>query len=114
MLRILDLPVFLRRKLESTQVSLPYDAVAKIARLPDPRLQKRLVEVLLNGATQREIRDQIQTLTGRPRSSQGKPKRVFSTTHQATVIVQSKTDDLSPTRACAALEEALDKARGEA
>lgn len=40
-----------------------------------------------------------------------KPKKVFSTTHQANVIVQSQTQCLTAKQVVSALEEALDQAR---
>ncbi len=110
MLRILDLPLELRRKVETSQLSLPYDAVTKIARLSDRGQQEHLTDALLNGATARDIRERIKELKGKAEAP--KPKIAFSTRHEATVIVQSMTQrGLSAARCAAALQEALKQAR---
>jgi ParB family chromosome partitioning protein len=58
-LRILDLPAELKRKVETSQLSLSYDALGKIARLDERALQDNLLEALLGGASSREIRERI-------------------------------------------------------
>jgi len=116
MLRVLSLPAELRQKVGSTQLSISYDSIIRIARLDDPRLQRELVEALLGGASQREIRTLINTrqpekhTDGKPsRSSTDapKPKRAFKTEHQAIVVVQSTTSRLTADRVVLALRAAL-------
>jgi ParB family chromosome partitioning protein len=117
MLRILDLPANLRRKVETSQLSIPYDAMAKIARLKDAIEQERLIDALLSGATTRDIREQIGTAAGKGKAAQSpssapKPKRVYHTQHKATVIVQATGRQLSNEQCVNALREALDQAKG--
>lgn len=124
MLRVLSLPADLRAKVGSTQQSIGYDAIIRIARLEDPRLQRELIEALLGGATQREIRTLIETqqpskriVNASAKSEAPKPKRAFKTEHQAIVVVQSTTSRLTPDRVVLALRAALkiayDQAAGE-
>ena len=115
MLRILSLPVELQQRVGSTQLSLPYDAMIRIARQPDAKHQGMLVEELLGGATQRQIRDHIDHIKGKgPAGSDPKPKRVYHTSQKATVIIQSENKQLSQERILAALHEALKQARDAA
>lgn len=114
MLRILDLPVALRRRVETSQLSVPYDAMAKIARLKDATQQARLIEAVLHGATTREIREAIGSAKGKgnadPQGTIAKPKRVYRTTHRATVIVQATGNQLTTQQCIEALREAIKRA----
>jgi len=113
-LRILDLPPDLQRKVATSQLSIPYDAVAGIARLQNNPEQEALIDALLEGATNRAIRERINHLKGRGGApDKAKPKHVYETSHKAMVIVQSMNSTLEPERRVRALEQALDKARGE-
>lgn len=119
MLRILTLPPKLQRKVGSTQLTVGYDTMIRIARLDEPGEQERLVTAVLDGATQREIRDEIDRLKGKPAreassasSGTPKPKRVYHTKYKATVIVQSETSRLSSDQVIDALQEALGRATG--
>jgi ParB family chromosome partitioning protein len=112
-LRILDLPAELKRKVETSQLLLSYDALGKIARLDERDLQDNLLEALLGGATAREIRARIKVAkpgTGEKAKSARKPKRTFRTGHKATVTVQSDTSCLTGDQVVAALQEALEEA----
>ena len=113
-LRILTLPPALQRKLRTSEVSVPYDAVMRIARVQDEADQRGLVKAVLKGATNREIRQQIDAIKGKlsPTTAK-KPKAVYSTNQGATVIVQSLTEELTPEQNVAALQEALRKARNQ-
>jgi ParB family chromosome partitioning protein len=119
MLRILTLPVPLQRKVGSTQLSISYDAMIRIARLEDEAHQRALVEQLLTGATQKEIRQEIDRLKGKPKtgtapSSTPKPKKVYYTKYKATVIVQSQTTRLMSDQVMEALQDAMGQAaKGE-
>jgi ParB family chromosome partitioning protein len=114
MLRILTLPVALQQKVGSTQLSVSYDAMIRIARLEDANHQEQLIEQLLTGATQKEIREEIDRLKGKPAKSASsgspKPKRVYHTKYKATVIVQSQTSRLTSDQTIDALQEALGQA----
>ena len=119
MLRILDLPVPLKAKVASTQLSVSYDSVAEIARVKGEEDQARLIDAVISGATQAHIRDAIRQIKGQPTkdptsgSATPKPKRVYHTTHKATVIVQATTSRLGTDDTVAALKEALDQAIGK-
>jgi len=116
MLRILDLPVPLKMKVASTQLSVSYDSVAGIARLKEPDDQTRLIDSVIAGASQSQIRDEIRQIKGptskRPAdgSTLPKPKRVFHTKFKATIIVQSTTTRLTGDQTLAALKEAVEQA----
>jgi ParB family chromosome partitioning protein len=113
-LRILDLPAELKRKVETSQLLLSYDALGKIARLDERGLQDNLLEALLGGASAREIRARIKVAkpgTDEKAKSARKPKRTFRTGHKATVTVQSETSRLTGDQLIAALQEALEDAR---
>ena len=115
MLRILTLPIPLQQKVGATQLSVAYDAMIRIARLEDLDQQEQLVEMLVGGASGRDIRRHIDTLKGVPRgeketASTPKPKRVYHTKYKATVIVQSTTKQLTQDQVIDALQEALGKA----
>jgi ParB family chromosome partitioning protein len=112
MLRILTLPTALQEKVGSTQLSVGYDAIIRIARLDDPRLQAELIEMLLQGASQADIRERIGQAKGKSRTLHPKPKRAFRTSYKAVVIVQSMTGRLTNDQCIAALAEALDRAKG--
>lgn len=119
MLRILSLPVELQKKVWTSEQSLSYESVIRIARLEDPRQQEQLIESLLNGATHRDIREQIDTFKGKPAkqnaagslpSASPRPKRVFHTRHKASVIVQASGSRLTPDQCVMALKEAVQQA----
>lgn len=113
-LRILDLPEDLQREVWTSKLSIAYDAVARIARLEDPGEQKALITALLDGGTNRDIRDRINGLREMGRfTSRAKPKHVYETSHKAMVIIQSMNSTLEPGRRVLALEETLNLAREE-
>ncbi|HEY7119037.1 MAG TPA: ParB/RepB/Spo0J family partition protein [Tepidisphaeraceae bacterium] len=129
MLRILSLPAELQRKVGTSQLAISYDTMIRIARLDDAKHQADLIAALVDGATNRQIRQRIDALKGRggvvdeataASSKKGKadadpkPKRVYHTKQQATVIVQSENHRLSTDRVIAALQEALRQARKSA
>jgi ParB/RepB/Spo0J family partition protein len=120
MLRILTLPVHLRERVGTSQLSLSWESVARIARVTDDALQEALVDALLAGATHHEIRQRIQARVERPEIGGGKippkatakPKWFIRTAQDASVLVQSESaKPLDSDRTVAALEEALEAAR---
>ena len=115
-LRILTLSADQQRKVATSQLFISYDAVTEIARLEDRELQAALIEELLNGATVRDIRERVKEVKP-PKESRGKPvakpKKVFHTSHGASVIVQSKTSKLPHEQVMEALAEAMEQARQE-
>src|SRR5258706_1847603 len=120
MLRILTLPIPLQRRVGSTQLSVAYYAMIRIAPLEDSVQQEQLVEMLLGGASGKDIRRHIEALkdvaqgaeTGgdKARVAVPKPKRVYRTKYQATVIVQSTTKRITNDQVIDALQEALGRA----
>ena len=119
MLRILSLPVGLQRKVGTSQQSLSYESVIRIARLENDRQQEQLIDALLNGASHRDIREQIDTFKGKPAKESAassssvtspRPKRVFHTRHKASVIVQAMGSRLTPDQCVMALKEAVQQA----
>ena len=118
MLRILTLPPKLQRKVGTSQLSISYDSMIRIARVDDTVEQELLVEALLSGASVRDIREQIDAVKGKGRAlgqketSAPKPKRVYRTQQRATVIVQATGRQLTTQQVIDALREALDQARG--
>jgi hypothetical protein len=71
-----------------------------------------LIEALVGGATQKEIRQQIDTIKGNKKgdTAPAKPKRVYRTAHRATVIVQATGKQLTNQQCLDALREALNQA----
>lgn len=116
MLRILELPAPLLEKLGAPNFSPSSDTVIRIARINDPAFQAQLVESLIHGAPQKEIRALIKTHKDEKAGSKTeptapKPKFVFHTEHGADVIVQSKKARLTLDERIAALQEALRQAK---
>ena len=113
MLGILRIQPDLQEKVRASGLSIAYDSMTKIARVSSPSLQQRLVEDVLHGATNRDIRVKINAAKGESsRTSRDyKPKRVFYTGHHASVIVQSRRKELTAQQARDALEEALAQAQ---
>jgi len=116
MLRILTLPPELQRRVGTSQLSLSYDSMIRIARLDDPAEQERLMEAVLSGASVREVRAHIGSVKGKgngsAQPSAPKPKRVYHTAHRATVIVQATGKQLANEQCIEALREALKQASG--
>lgn len=110
-LRMLDLSDAAKEKVWCTKLSLSADALSRIARVDDPELQSQLVDELLDGTTQGEIRKRIRQ-ADRPHGPKpaSKAKRTFRTRHQAVVTVQSETSRLTGDQLIAALQEALEEA----
>ena len=113
MLRILSVSVELQEKVGCSQHSVSYDSMIRIARLDDQNQQGDLVDALVGGASQKEIRQQIDSIKGTKKAgATPKPKRVYRTAHRATVIVQATGNQLTSQQCVEALREALDQARG--
>jgi ParB family chromosome partitioning protein len=118
MLRILSIPPQLQKKVGTSQLSVSYDSMIRIARLDEPKEQERLIEAVLTGASVRDIREHIGAVKGKGKgkgsqaSAIPKPKRVYRTAHQATVIVQATGKELANRQCIDALREALEQAGG--
>lgn len=110
-LRILDLPEDVRQKVGYTQRPLSVDALTRIARLEDPNLQSRLVDAVIAGGSQTDIRAQIrQARRGRMTTVASYGERRFSARHGIVVTVRSATVRLTDEHVVAALREALGEA----
>lgn len=121
MLKILTLPVELQQKVGTSQLSVSYDAMIRVARVDNAEQQTELVEAIVTGASNRAIRERIDEIKGKPKkdstdssSATPKPKRVFHTNFKATIIVQSTTTRLTGDQTIAALKEALSQASDHA
>ena len=115
MLRILTIPPKLQKKLRSTEVSIPYDAIMRIARIEDEADQSQLIKAVLGGATQREIREQINTIKGKTdttpvSATPKKPKEVYHTDYGFSMILQSESEkNISKKKQIAGLEQVLER-----
>jgi ParB/RepB/Spo0J family partition protein len=114
MLKILSLPVDLQQRVGTSQLSVSYDAMIRVARVNNPAQQTELVDAIVTGASNRTIRERIDEIKGKPKQDVAdapltipKPKRVFHTNFKATIIVQSTTTRLTGDQTIAALKEAL-------
>jgi len=121
MLKILTLPTDLQQELGTSQVSVSYDAIMRVARLEEEGQKRELVTALVSGASSRDVRHRIDAIKGKPKkdsseppSTTPKPKRVFHTNFKATIIVQSTTTRLTGDQTIAALKEALAQASDHA
>lgn len=119
MLKILSLPVDLQQRVGTSQLSVSYDAMIRVARIGNTKQQTELVDAIVTGASNRAIRERIDEIKGKPRPTESvtsvpKPKRVFHTNFKATIIVQSTTTRLTGDQTIAALKEALSQASDHA
>jgi len=85
MLRILTLPPLLQQELRTSEVPVPYDAVMRIARVNDKKQQKQLINDVLEGKSNREIRAKIDAAKG--------PKPQSATEPATKPTPQSKTKE---------------------
>lgn len=107
-LRILDLPEEVRQKVGYTQRPLSVDALTRLARLEDPNLQSHLVDEVLAGSSQTEIRAHIrQARRERMSTTPSNGERCFNARHGIVVTVRSATGSLTDEHVVAALREAL-------
>jgi ParB family chromosome partitioning protein len=116
MLQILRLRRDLRAKVETSQLSLPYDAMINIARLDEEKNQEQLIDDLLNGATNQQIREKIKHLKGTisEPSTPPKPKQVFPTKHGFSLILQSETTEkIAKAKIIAGLKEVLKRLQAD-
>jgi ParB family chromosome partitioning protein len=113
MLRILSLPAGLQEKLRTSEVPVPYDAVMRVARVPEKRIQASLVTDILQGKSNREIRESIRAVKI-PRASSPKPPvhaQHTIATRKATVVIRFNKATASKQDILQALEEALSSLR---
>jgi ParB family chromosome partitioning protein len=59
LLRILTLPPKLQEKLQTSEVSVSYDTVIRLARIKDRKQQEQFTEAALKGASSQEVRRKI-------------------------------------------------------
>ena len=113
MLRILSLPAGIQERVATSPLLVSYDAVAEIARLENPKKQASLIDFLLSGGSAHQVREEIRAEKSGSEmttTSGKKPKYVYSTSHGASVIIQSmNAEELSNDQKVAALQEALAK-----
>lgn len=115
-LKVLSIPASLRRKLETSQVSIPYDAAIQIARLKDPDAQAEMVQALLDGASVREIRSKVSSINGTTSSTSAEKqptKKAVYHHEDVDIIVQGKTKKPTLEQQEAALKSALKEVRAK-
>ena len=76
MLRVLTLPVALQAKVRTSQHSVAYDAMIRIARVKDPSEQADLLEAALKGISAHEIRRRINEKKEQGRATERITERV--------------------------------------
>jgi len=113
-LRLLQLPEGFRNDYRTSD-KVSKSVLVEIAKESDASQQSALLErARTGGLTVREAREWKRG-PGHPRTSEGsKPKRVFDTDHDATVIVQATTPGpMTRRQVAAALEQALRRAEAD-
>lgn len=110
-LSLARIPEEVRAKCQSSDIALSRDTLYLIAKQPTPA---KMLEVLQDAQTGRPIEERrARARKGEAReTTPKKPKQVFSTEQNATVIVQSLTTRLTKPQTIEALKEALKKAKG--
>lgn len=119
MLRILTLPPELQQELRTSEASVPYDAVMRISRVDDGKLQKHLIKDVIDGKSNREIRAKIDEAKGKkapvanPKQSAKAPEPAKDQTYRidlpsATVTVTFKKGPVSKSSVKAMLLQALE------
>lgn len=108
MLRILTLPADLQKKLRTSENPIPYDAVMRVSRIPDSKAQTALVTDIIEGKSNREIREKIKQVKT-PGAATEKPKHALHkiATKKATVVLRFNKANASKQDIIQALEEAL-------
>ena len=74
MLRMLTLPPDIQQRLRHPEVSLPYDTVIRIARVPDSAMQKEMLDLALSGTSNTELRRRIGDFNERVKKPHRKKK----------------------------------------
>ncbi len=116
-LRILTLPVELQKKIRKAKATVPYDAIATIARqVKEPEKQKELVNDLIKGATNGQVREKIRQYNANGSNGNAMPgrKRIvqkYETSEGPTIAVQAGSDNVSREQLVNALQEALNRAQ---
>lgn len=112
-LSLSKIPPEIREECRSSDIPLSRDTLYLIAKQPAPEKMRDILKLALQKRPIEEKRHAARK--GSPRSSPGlKPKIAYATNQDATVIVQSKTTELTQERTIAALQEALKQARSNA
>lgn len=106
MLKVLELPAQLQEELRTSEVAIPYDSVTKVARVKEAALQQELVQDLITGATNRDIRQKIdRAQPNKPKRNKLRLKEVYDTQQKVRVVLESLGADLGLDRQLDALEE---------
>lgn len=74
MLRMLSLPKELQQKLRHAEVSIPYDTLMRVARIPDSKVQSELVNLSLSGTATPALRKRIDEFNERTNTQRRKRK----------------------------------------
>lgn len=106
------IPEKVRQECPSSDIRLSRETLYLIAKQETAERMLELLRQALGGASQDEKRETARKGAPRAESAPRKAKMVYSTDAGAAVIVQSETESLTMEQAVAALEQALQKARG--
>ena len=108
-LRILTLPAPLQAKVRTSELSIPYDAVMRVARVEEPKAQAKLIDGILAGESNRVIRERIkQVKTPKATPSKSTPTVLHRIkTKKATVVIQFSKGNPTKQDIIQALKEAL-------
>ncbi len=90
MLRVLTLPPEVQTKLRHTEISLPYDTVIRVARVPDPKVQMEMLNLALSGTSNTELRRKISDFNQREKKQPYHKKK----TERLRVVVDSYTAEV--------------------
>jgi ParB family chromosome partitioning protein len=101
------IPPEIQKKCQSSDIPLSRDTLHLIAKQDSSEKMDEILQLAFNNVSHDERREQARKGKSRVEPSNTKPKRVFNTSQEATIIVQSRTPDLTIERIIAALEEAL-------
>jgi ParB family chromosome partitioning protein len=104
MLRVLTLPASLQEKVRTSELSMSYDAMIRVARLKSREEQDALVDAMLKGASAHEIRRRISE------KKQGRPtERIQERVGDYTALVQGPAGKHASENMRKAVEALLEK-----
>lgn len=111
-LSLTRVPKEVQEKCQTSDIHISRDTLYLVAKQDSEEKMLEVLALATAGQPKEVQREAARKGAARQQSSaRKKPKVAFSTAQEATVIVQSQTDDLTKERTVAALEEALSRAR---
>jgi len=109
MLRILTLPPNLQEQLRTSKLSVPYDAVMRVSRVAEPKAQESLVTDIIQGKSNREIREKIKEVKAPRAPSEKAPEHATHkiATDTATIVIRFNKTNPSKEDIIQVLRDAL-------